>query len=94
MNMYRCLFCVLCIAFLLLSGCTSLAVGDVTRDGDNLVVHVTNPGSPVEAGLQVRVYRIDGVSQEELTTTGVPASLSSGANAVTVLKKRPGRHPQ
>lgn len=91
MSAYRCLFCVLCVLFIFISGCTSLAIGNVAQDKDNVIVHVTNTGDPVEAGVQVRVYGIEGMTQKELTTTQVPATLVRGENAVPVpVRLNPG----
>lgn len=93
MSACRYFFCVLCIIFLLSAGCTSLAVGDVTAGQDRLTIHVTNPGEPVEAGLQVRIYQIRDMVQTELTNTGVPVTLARGDNAVTVpVRLAPGTY--
>lgn len=81
---YRLLCCVLCIFLVFCSGCTSLSVRDVTAAQDNLSVRVSNTGSPVDAGVQVRIYQIRGMEQEELTVTGVPATLNMGENVVAV----------
>ena len=93
MSAYRCLFCVLCILFILISGCTSLAIGNVAHDGDNVIVQVTNTGDPVEAGVQVRVYEIKSMAQKELTNTLVPVTLVQGDNEVPVpLRLEPGTY--
>ena len=81
---YRFLCCVLCLLLAFCSGCTTLSVGNVSSSKDNLSVQVDNPGAPVEAGVQVRVYKIQGMTQEELIVTGVPATLKKGENTVTV----------
>jgi len=66
------------------SGCATLAVGNVTSSQDNLSIEVSNSGTPVDTGVQVRVYQIRGMAQEELVVTGVPASLKKGENTVIV----------
>jgi hypothetical protein len=84
MSAYRLLICVLCIIFLICSGCTSLSIGNVAKDQDAVTVHVHNNGDPVEAGIQVRVYEINGMAQKELTNTGVSVLLDKGDTAVPV----------
>ena len=84
MAAYRLLCCVLCISLVFCSGCASLSVGNVTSSQDNLSIEVSNTGSPVDAGVQVRVYQIRGLEQEELTVTGVPATLHRGENVIKV----------
>jgi hypothetical protein len=84
MAMCRFLCIILCIVFLLSAGCTSLAIRDVTPSRDNLTVHVSNSGDPVTAGIQIRVYQIRNMKQEELTNTGVTADLEKGENSVIV----------
>ena len=93
MAAYRLLCCVLCIFLVVCSGCTSLSVGDVSSSRDNLSIEVSNTGSPVDAGVQVRIYQIRGMEQEELTVTGVPATLNPGENVVAVpLRLDPGTY--
>jgi hypothetical protein len=93
MSACRFLFCVLCILFILCAGCTSLAVGNVAPVQDGLLVHVTNSGDPVEAGVQVRVYQIRDMEQRELTNTGIPVMLGRGENAVNVpVRLEPGTY--
>lgn len=93
MAAYRFLCCVLCFTLAFCSGCTSLSVGNVTTSQDNLLIEVSNTGSPVDTGVQVRVYQIRGLAQEELTNTGVPATLKRGNNIVTVpLRLDPGTY--
>ncbi len=84
MSVCRFLLCVLCILFTMCAGCTSLAVGDVVPVREGVQVNITNSGDPVEAGVQVRVYQIQGMEQKELTNTGIPVMLVKGDNSVTV----------
>jgi hypothetical protein len=89
----RFLCCVLIILFILCAGCASLAVSDVTATRDNLTVHVTNSGDPVAAGVQVRIYQIRNMAQEELTNTGVPVTLARGENSVSIpIRLEPGTY--
>jgi len=93
MAAYRFLCCVLCLLLAFCSGCTSLSVGSVAASKDNLSINVRNTGSPVDAGVQVRIYQISGLEQKELTVTGVPATLIQGENTVSVpLHLEPGMY--
>ncbi|OPY38474.1 MAG: hypothetical protein A4E35_00897 [Methanoregula sp. PtaU1.Bin051] len=93
MTSCRFLCCMLCIAFLITAGCTSLAIGEVTSSQDHLTVHIVNSGNPVTAGLQVRTYEIRNMEQRELTNTVVTAMLEKGENSVAVpLHLEPGTY--
>lgn len=87
-------FCgVLSLLFIVCAGCASLAVGDVSLSQDNLSVHITNPGEPVDAGVQVRVSRIQDMVQKEVANTVVSAKLARGENAVSIpLRLDPGTY--
>jgi urease beta subunit len=83
----------LCIILVLSAGCTSLAIGDVTPTDQGMMVHVTNSGDPINAGIQVRVFRIHDLMQQELTNTGVTATLNQGENVVNVpVRVEPGTY--
>lgn len=76
---------ILCaVIFLAGAGCLSLSVGNTTYDNGNLSVVVTNNGDPVDAGIQVRIFQVDGIAQREREVTGAPVSLVRGANTVPV----------
>lgn len=81
MSVSRCLL-LLAVVFLitLSAGCMSLAVGDVSYRNQGLVVHVSNSGDPIDAGIQVRIYEIKDLNQRELTVTGIPVSVKKGEN--------------
>ena len=93
MSSCRFLVCMLCIILILSAGCTSLAIGDVTPTDQGMKVHVTNSGDPITAGIQVRVFRIHELTQQELTNTGVTATLNQGENVVNVpVRVEPGTY--
>ncbi|MCX6691265.1 MAG: hypothetical protein NTW33_04245 [Methanoregula sp.] len=93
MSSCRFLVCMLCIILVLSAGCTSLAIGDVTPTDQGMKVHVTNSGDPITAGIQVRVFRIHELTQQELTNTGVTATLNQGENVVNVpVRVEPGTY--
>lgn len=66
------------------AGCTSLAVNTVGYDHGNLSVSVTNPGDPVDAGVQVRIFQVSGLSQQEREVTGTPVHLPKGTGLIEV----------
>lgn len=85
MSTSRCLSVLaLFLLFVLSAGCTSLAIGDVRYNKEGLVVHVTNSGNPVDAGIQVRIYEVKNLNQRELTVTGIPVSVRRGENEFVV----------
>jgi hypothetical protein len=82
-----------CIILVLSAGCTSFAIGDVTPTDQGMKVHVTNSGDPINAGIQLRVFRIHDLAQQELTNTGVTVALDHGENVVTVpVRIEPGTY--
>ncbi len=93
MSSCRFLLCMLCIILVLSAGCTSLAIGDVTPTEQGIKVHVTNSDNPLQAGIQVRVFEIHDLGQQELTNTGVTVTLNQGENVVTVpVRLEPGTY--
>jgi hypothetical protein len=52
-------------------------------NNNNLTVYVTG-SSPADAGLQVRVFQVRELEQEEQGVTIVPVTLESGGNAIVV----------
>jgi urease beta subunit len=83
-----------CIMLLLFSaGCTSLAVNTVRYDHGNLSVSVTNSGNPVDAGVQVRIFQVNGLSQQEREVTGAPAYLPAGTHLIDIpVQMEPGSY--
>lgn len=93
MSSCRLPLCLLCIILVLSAGCMSLAIGDVTPTDGGVKVHVTNSGDPIQAGIQVRVFRINDLAQQELTNTGVTVTLNRGENDITVpVRLEPGSY--
>jgi hypothetical protein len=93
MTAHGSLCCLLCILLVLCTGCTSLSIGNVTARQDGVLIEVANDGSPVEAGVLVHVYQVKDLAQEDLTDTGVAATLDSGVNTVLVpIRLDPGTY--
>ena len=83
-----------CIVLVFLcAGCISLSVGTVSYATDNLSVTVNNGGDPLDAGLQVRIFETDGVTQHERDVIGMPVSLGRGTNTLLMpVKLEPGTY--
>ena len=71
---------------LLAAGCLATEIGDVNYNNDTITVSVTNNGEPSVGYLQVTVYELRDLHQEEKTVLMVPVTLQSGSNRVDVLK--------
>ncbi len=85
MSLKRSLSILAVVVFVSLScGCTSTEIGDVRYHDRGLSVHVSNSGDPFDGGIQVRVYEIKNLNQQELTVTGIPVSVKTGENEFTV----------
>ena len=85
----------LCLVFLLVleTGCTSAAIGDVSYGNRTLTVPVSSTADPVDAFIQVTVYKIRDLHQQELTTVQQPVHLASGENTLQVpLSLEPGSY--
>ena len=72
------------VLIILSTGCTSLAIGDVSYHNQVLTVHASNSGDPFNGGIQVRIYEIKNLNQRELTVTGIPVSVRNGENTFAV----------
>ncbi len=72
------------LALALSPGCLSTSIGDVTYDGKNLAVQVTDAGGPEDAALQVSVYRFQDFRQDEVSMQILPVRLGQGTTTLTV----------
>lgn len=81
------------LLIILSSGCTSSEIGDVSYHDGGLSVRVTNTGDPFEGGIQVTIYEVKNLNQQELTVTGIPVSVRQGDNRFTIpVPLRPGTY--
>lgn len=71
-------------AALLLAGCTSTEIGDVAYANQSLVIGITHTGDPLEAHVQVSVYRLANLTQEAQEILGAPVTLVPGKNTLSV----------
>ena len=86
------LVAVLCVLGVL-SGCVGNSLGDVSYDGKDLHIEATNGGEPVEAALQVTVYRIQDLEQVEVFKYADGVTFAQGENAYSVpVDLAPGKY--
>jgi hypothetical protein len=75
--------------FLLVAGCTSTTIGDVSYQDGTLLVPVTSTDEISGAFVQVTVYEIRDLHQQELTFFREPVTLHAGTNRVSVPAQLP-----
>lgn len=81
------------VLFSFLCGCVSSSVGDISYTNRGLAATVNNPGQPVDAFVQVTVYQVDGLSQQEYTVVMTGVKLKSGDNTVMIpVTLKPGSY--
>jgi hypothetical protein len=77
--------CSVLLALILLgSGCTSTLIGDVTYRNSSLLIPVTNTAEPRDAYVQVTMYEIKDLHQQEMQVIQVPVTLTRGENEVII----------
>lgn len=69
---------------LFLSGCVSMGIGEVSYTNDGLLAKISNPGQPSDAFVQVTVYEVNGMVQQEQTVIMAPVKLNTGNNTVLI----------
>ena len=74
----------LLVLFLLLCGCVSMSIGDVSYKNDGLSAIIYNPGEASDAFVQVTVYQVNGIVQQEHTVIMHPVKLDAGNNIVLI----------
>ena len=72
------------VLFPFLCGCVSSSVGDINYTNGRLAATVNNPGQPADAFVQVTVYQVNGLSQQEYTVVMTGVKLKSGENTVMI----------
>jgi len=68
----------------LCAGCISTSVGNVGYSNQSIVIDITHTGEPTDAHVQVTVYRLANLTQEQLAVLGAPVSLVPGKNTLAV----------
>jgi hypothetical protein len=77
------LLLVLCMG-VFLAGCTAVSIGESRYTGSGIEVHITNQGEPAETYLQVTVYEIRDLRQQEAATLNTTVRLGKGENVALV----------
>jgi len=72
------------ILMVLVAGCTSTGVGDVSYHNGSFWVNITSPSGPADAYVQVTVHRIKDLHQTEVAFFGTPVTLVQGENVISV----------
>jgi len=67
-----------------LSGCISMGIGEVSYTNDGILAKISNPGQPSDAFVQVTVYQVNGMTQQEQTVIMTPVKLNTGNNTVLI----------
>jgi len=74
----------LLVLFLFLCGCISSSIGEVGYSGDNITAGISNPNEPSDAFVQVTIYRVTGLSQQEHSVVMTGVKLETGDNTVRI----------
>ncbi len=74
----------LLVLFLFLCGCVSSTVGDISYTGSGLSATINNPGQPADGFIQVTIYKVNGLAQDEYTVVMKGMKLESGENTVII----------
>lgn len=77
------------LIFCLCAGCTSTTIGNTWYENESVKTMITHAGNPADINVQVTVYRISGLAQEQYTVLNAPVTLARGENLVTI----PGNLP-
>jgi hypothetical protein len=67
-----------------LAGCLDEPIGQVTYDGEQLVIEAHNDGAASQAVLEVKVYRVEGLGQTEIFSKAEYVQFDAGANEFRV----------
>jgi hypothetical protein len=74
-------------------GCVSSSIGAVSYTNNGIATVITNPGQPTNAFVQVTVYQMTGLSQQEQSYVMHAVRLESGDNNVFIpLVLKPGNY--
>jgi hypothetical protein len=83
----------LLVLFLAVCGCVSSSIGDISYTNGGLAATVNNPGQPTNAFVQVTIYQVTGLSQQELSVVMTSVKLKSGDNNVLIpVVLKPGNY--
>lgn len=72
------------ILLLLAAGCVTTEIGPVAYNNGTCTVQVTNSGDTSDLFVQLTVYELRNLRQEEMTVIQVPVTLHPGSNTVAI----------
>jgi len=79
--------------FSVVCGCVSSSIGEVSYTNGGLAATISNPGQPANAFVQVTIYQVTGLAQQEQSFFMHPVKLNSGNNNVFIpLMLKPGTY--
>jgi hypothetical protein len=81
-GLHRPLFYGFCVLFVLLSGCVSTEVGDARYQNNGILVSVNSSSAMPDAFMQVTIYEVKGLQQQESLFVTSPVNLTPGENKV------------
>jgi hypothetical protein len=81
-GLHRPLFYVFCVLLVLLSGCISTEVGDARYQNNGIVVNLNSSSAMQDAFMQVTIYEVKGLQQQESLVVNTPVNLVPGENTV------------
>jgi hypothetical protein len=83
----------LMVLFSVVCGCVSSSIGEVSYTNNGLAATIRNPGQPANAFVQVTIYQVTGLSQQEQSFVMHPVRLDNGDNTVFIpLNLQPGTY--
>jgi len=74
----------LLVLFIVLCGCISTSIGDVSYANGGITAKINNPDGPSDAFVQVTIYQVTGLTQQEHSVVMAPAKLLTGDNTVLI----------
>jgi hypothetical protein len=81
------------VLFSVVCGCVSSSIGTVSYTDKGIATTITNPGQPTNAFVQVTVFQVTGLSQQEQSYVMHPVRLENGDNNVFIpLMLKPGNY--
>ena len=81
-GLHRPLFYVICFLLVLSSGCVSTEVGDARYQNNGILVSVNSTSAMPDAFMQVTIYEVKGLQQQESLYVTSPVNLTPGENTV------------
>jgi hypothetical protein len=83
----------LVVLFSVVCGCVSSSIGDVSYTNGGIAATISNPGQPTNAFVQVTIYQVTGLMQQEQSFVMHPVKLNNGDNNVFIpLTLKPGNY--